>query len=103
MVGSAGWIFNECSCALKLSASYFLPQRHPKINQNSIKELVSRGVLRADQISRLLVPLLLEKSDKLARGKTKRTGTSDLDELGLQDMGFMWSDMSHLAIGLFIC
>ncbi len=59
---------------------------------------MSRGALRADQITRLLVPLLLEKSGKIARGKTKRTGTSSVDDLGLQDMGFIWS---HLASGLF--
>ena len=51
------------------------------------QELVAQGRLRADQITRLLVPALLDKSDKLARGKVRRTGNAALCEAGVQEKG----------------
>ena len=48
---------------------------------------MAQGRLRADQITRLLVPALLDKSDKMARGKVRRTGTSAVCEAGVQDKG----------------
>lgn len=49
------------------------------------KELVAKGRLRADQLTRLLVPALLDKSDKIARGRVSRTGNGDLCEEAVQD------------------
>ena len=43
------------------------------------------GSLRADQVTRSLVPALLNKADKLRRGKTTRTGGSDIEPAGLQE------------------
>lgn len=53
------------------------------------QELIAKGALRADQLTRTLVPALLEKSAKLMRNKTKRTGTSDIDPAGVQELGFL--------------
>ena len=56
-------------------------------NMKHNQELVAQGRLRADQITRLLVPALLDKSDKLARGKVHRTGNAALCEAGVQEKG----------------
>ena len=53
-----------------------------------LKDLVAKGGLRADQICRALVPALLEKADRLRRGKV-RTGSSSIDSAGLQELGFL--------------
>lgn len=61
---------------------------------SSSKELVAKGGLRADQITRMLVPALLEKSDRLLRGKS-RTGTSAVHEPGLQEWQRNWWGHLH--------
>jgi hypothetical protein len=48
---------------------------------------VSKGGLRADQIARTLVPALLSKADRARRGKTSRTGSSNVDLAGIQETG----------------
>lgn len=53
-----------------------------------VTSLVSQGALKADSICRALIPSLLTKADRLRRGKTKRTGTSDVDVEGLAELGF---------------
>ena len=54
-------------------------------SSTAAKDLVSQGGLRADQLTRTLVPALLAKADKIARGKVSRTGSSDVAEAGLED------------------
>ena len=49
------------------------------------QELVAKGGLRADVLTRTLVPALLEKSDKIRRGHTERTGSSAIEAAGMQD------------------
>lgn len=50
---------------------------------------MAEGGLRADQISRVLVPSLLEKANRMRLGKV-RTGSSDAtDTGGLQELGFL--------------
>ena len=44
-----------------------------------------QGGLRADQLTRTLVPALLEKANKIQRNKATRTGSSAVDPVGLQD------------------
>ena len=61
------------------------------------EDLVMQGSLRADQVTRALVPALLEKANKIQRGKTRRTGSShSYDAAGMQDetangcSGYLW-------------
>lgn len=58
-----------------------------------LEDLVVQGGLRADQLSRTLVPALLEKANKIQRQKVKRTGSSAVDPAGMQDeawIGTVW-------------
>lgn len=53
---------------------------------------IASGSLRADDLARTLVPLLLRKADKVSRGCTERTGGSVVDDGssgGLHQLGFM--------------
>lgn len=54
--------------------------------EGRVTELVVNGSLRGDQLARQLVPALLEKSNKIMRGKDKRTGSSaHICPEGIQD------------------
>eukprot|EP00442_Polarella_glacialis_P000348 CAMPEP_0115155298 /NCGR_PEP_ID=MMETSP0227-20121206/67810_1 /TAXON_ID=89957 /ORGANISM="Polarella glacialis, Strain CCMP 1383" /LENGTH=895 /DNA_ID=CAMNT_0002566345 /DNA_START=132 /DNA_END=2816 /DNA_ORIENTATION=+ len=53
-----------------------------------ITDLISSGALRADEVARLLVPALLSKADKMKRGCTQRTSTSNIDISGLHGLCF---------------
>ena len=52
---------------------------------------IASGSLRADDLARTLVPLLLRKANKMRRGCTERTGGSvdDGSAGGLHQLGFM--------------
>lgn len=45
--------------------------------------------MKADDLTRSLVPLLLRKADKLNRGHDKRTGSGEGNPDGLISLGFM--------------
>ena len=45
--------------------------------------------MKADDLARTLVPALLAKSDRIRRGRRIRTGSSNIDEAGIHELGFM--------------
>ena len=56
--------------------------------ENRLVQLLSDRALRAAEITRVLVPLLLDKADRIRRGHVCRAGASTMDESGLQELGF---------------
>lgn len=58
---------------------------------------MSKGNLRADQVARTLVPALLEKADKVSRGKAQRTAGRNLNLAGVQELGFLLGQSYLLA------
>ena len=75
---------------------------------------MSKGNLRADQVARTLVPALLEKADKVSRGKVQRTASRNLNLAGVQELGFLLGQSYLLAkryivflcflfLNLFVC
>lgn len=76
-----GSVWFAMACALRISA----------------QDLVSKGKLRADQVARTLVPALLEKADKVSRGKVQRTASRNLNLAGVQELGFLLGQSYLLA------
>ena len=51
-------------------------------------QLIAKGALRNDAITRAVVPALILKADKLRRGHTERLGTSNVDATGIVELSF---------------
>lgn len=62
-----------------------------------LTKLISQGALKYDSICRALVPALLSKADKIRRGHSQRTGTSEVDQSGLIELSFALGQSMNLA------
>ena len=62
-----------------------------------LTKLISQGALKYDSICRALVPALLSKADKIWRGHSQRTGSSEMDQAGLVELSFALGQSMNLA------
>jgi hypothetical protein len=62
-----------------------------------LTKLISQGALKYDSICRALVPALLSKADKIRRGHSQRTGSSEMDQAGLVELSFALGQSMNLA------
>lgn len=60
-------------------------------------KLIAQGAMRHDSICRAVVPALISKADKIRRGRTTRTGTSDVDQTGLVELSFALGQSLNIA------
>ena len=62
-----------------------------------LTKLISQGALKYDSICRALVPALLSKADKIRRGHSERTGSSEVDQTGLVELSFALGQSMNLT------